>query len=103
MENIKPVRPEDVFKQEEHTIHPSMIRAINLFLTRFDGNQTTITVEELVEQFLKFEPSWTRDMIWDKKQLGFEGLYKASGWDVVYEKPGYNENYTPFFVFKLKK
>lgn len=103
MENIKPVRPEDVFKQEEHTIHPSMIRAINLFLTRFDGKQAIITVEELIDKFLEFESKWTRDMIWKKKQLDFEGLYKDSGWDVIYDKPGYEETYKPFYLFKLKK
>lgn len=102
MENIKPVRPDEVFKQEETVIHPSMIRAINLLLTRFNGQSVTITVDELVEQFMKFEPSYSRLALFDTHQLDFEGLYGEFGWNVVYERPARDENFEPYYTFKPK-
>lgn len=35
--------------------------------------------------------------------LDFEVVYEEAGWDVVYDKPGYNESYGANFTFKAKR
>lgn len=37
-----------------------------------------------------FDPQW----------LDFEPAYREAGWDVIYDRPGYNEDYEPTWTFK---
>lgn len=100
---VKPISPQDLRGQVEHAIHPSMIRAVNVLLTRFDGYSLTLTQEEIIEKFLELEPTISEDEIFQKKWLDFEGMYRREGWSVVYDKPGYNESYRPYYTFMLAK
>lgn len=103
MEEIKPITPEELMKSFDSLIHPSMIKTINLLLSRFNGYSVRFTEQELIDQFLIFEPSYDRSRIFDERHLEFEGLYIRAGWIVESERPGFDESFEPFYIFKIKK
>lgn len=103
MEIVKPVSPDQLANQDEHDIHPSMIRAINILLSRFDGYSLNLTQREIVEKFLNLEPNMKRSDVFDNNYLDFIGIYRRAGWDIVYDRPGYNESYEPNYTFKKSK
>jgi len=53
-------------------------------------------VSALVKRGLK------RHEIFDQELLDFEPHYRKAGWEVDYDKPGYNESYEPTFTFTSK-
>lgn len=97
--NVEPVGPNDIII--EHVIHPSMIRAVNMLLSRFNGKSLTLKEKEIVTKFLELEPDISRDVIFDNHWLDFEGIYIRKGWKVSYDRPGYDENYDPYYIFSV--
>lgn len=53
-------------------------------------------VQKLVARGLK------RSDIFENHWLDFEDAYRASGWGVEYDKPGFNETYQARFIFSPK-
>lgn len=66
------------------------------------GSSATILQEDVVAGILKNNPD-SRDRILDEGWLDFEDAYRKLGWSVKYDKPGYCESYSAFWVFKPKK
>ena len=46
-------------------------------------------------------PTYVIDSVNNLIKLKWDG--REAGWDVVYDKPGYCEDYKAFFIFKEKK
>ncbi len=44
-----------------------------------------------------------RKQLFEKGWLDVEPIFKKAGWDVEYDKPGYNESYPATFKFSRKK
>lgn len=42
------------------------------------------------------------DEVFKKGWLNVEYLFRAAGWEVQYDKPGYNETYEAYFTFSKK-
>jgi hypothetical protein len=40
--------------------------------------------------------------MFNKHWFDIEDIYRKAGWAVEFDKPGYNESYESFFVFKKK-
>jgi hypothetical protein len=45
----------------------------------------------------------TRDEIFDNHWMDVEALYRENGWGVKYDRPAYNEDYEPMFIFTATK
>ena len=45
----------------------------------------------------------TRQQVFNQRLLDVEQTYRAAGWTVVYDKPGYNEDYEAYFLFTKKQ
>lgn len=80
--------------------HPAMIEVVNELLRKyFDGHQAVIRQEEIKEMFIKRTPEYDSHRMFAEKLMDIEQFYRAAGWKVVYEKPGYNERGQAFFTF----
>jgi len=44
----------------------------------------------------------TRQGMYDKGWMDVEDAYRKAGWDVDFDKPGYNETYEANFTFSKK-
>lgn len=94
---IKPISPDELI-----VIVPDyVITAFNKLLQRkWDGVSVVITVDEAYKAIraecgraTKIETRW----------LNIEPLYRAEGWDVSYEKTGFNDASPDFFTFKKRR
>ena len=71
------------------------------------SNSVSFTQEELINALFskKGIPSTNtsfRQRIFENHWLDFESIYEEAGWRVVYDRPGYNENYEASFKFTMK-
>ena len=58
---------------------------------------TVITQKEVVR--LLVAKGVSRHKIFEEHYLDFEGAYRKKGWEVYYDKPGYNETYDAYWRF----
>ena len=94
----KPITPEEVKK----TVPSRVILAFNqLIAERWDGYSSTIPQKEAVQRIIDI-CAVTRDFIFEKGYLDVESIFQEAGWEVAYDKPGWDENYEPFFRFRKK-
>ena len=100
---IEPIRPSDVKK----IIPDFVIEAVNqLIKEKWDGYKAVILQDEIMDVISSDDPDNdkpSRREVFDKGWLDFETLYREKGWNVEYDKPGYNEFYNAKFIFKSKK
>ena len=45
----------------------------------------------------------TRSQIFERGWLDVEDAYRAKGWKVDFDKPGFNESYEAYFTFEAKR
>lgn len=105
---MKPFTPDEALTCKIDAIPGFVIQAVNeLLAQRFDGGSCIIKQEEVIEraqgiaQASDAPEDWSnRRSFYDKHWLDFEGVYCQFGWKVTYDKPGYCENYDPYFKFE---
>lgn len=91
---IRPIGPKDVKK----VIPEFVIEAVNeLINEKYTDGRFIIRQGEIKER-IRSKTSQDFNYAW----LDFESIYRAEGWKVEYDKPGYNENYEAFFAFSPK-
>lgn len=94
-----PIRPDDVAELKGAGIPDGVFDAFNEFIAeRMSGGSATVMQDEVaaraaaktgVDQAELFRRGW----------LDVESSYRAQGWHVEYDKPGYNESYRASFRF----
>lgn len=94
MEIIKPEDMKDRIPEEIITVFNDLIRR------NFSGHIAVVKQEEVVEELYE-RYGMDRKKIFKEHLLDVEDIY-GEYWDVVYDKPGYNESYDAFFEFKIK-
>lgn len=98
MSNVLPIRPEDIAKEKESAFPDAVLASFNQLITeKFSGGSATIKQEDVVK--LMVSKGLDHREIFDRGWLNVEGVYRASGWKVEYDKPGYNEDYPATFTF----
>jgi hypothetical protein len=71
------------------------------------SNSASFTQQELVNSLyskkgIPLADDSFRQRIFLDHWLDFESIYEEAGWRVVYDRPGYNENYEASFKFTMK-
>lgn len=100
---MRPLTPDEVDEAKTESIPDFVIGAVNNLLKKY-GSSAEITQDEIIDEIMvQATPETTRREIFDKKWLDFEPVFRAVGWEVVYDKPGYNETYEPSFKFRRSK
>lgn len=104
----KPLRPEDITEAKRAAVPDEVIEAFNeLIAEDWSGTCATVSQDEVVERILsklaEAGLDLTRDELFDKGWLDVEDIYRDDGWDVYYDKPGYNETYPATFRFSKPK
>ena len=103
MSKVKPIRPDEV-PTTNQLIPSTVIEVFNeLIATRFDPENGRAIVKQNDVLALLYSRDYSREEIFKNNWLDVEGLYRAEGWEVEYDKPGYNEDYGAFFVFRRPK
>jgi hypothetical protein len=94
-----PVTPKTLSEVLIREIDPIMVESVNALLARKAGSSPshiTFTVKEVIAEYQKRAGKAPSD-----DDLNFEPLYKDA-WNVTYDRPGYDESYDAFWVFKAR-
>lgn len=98
---VKPFSPDEAKEAHVHSIPDEVIETVNQLLGEkfFSLNQTVIIYQGEVIAAVVARGLSEKDLF-DKHWLDFESVYEKQGWTVVYDKPGYNESYRPYWEFR---
>jgi hypothetical protein len=101
----KPIRPEDVPAAKRQVFPDEVFQAFNeLIALRLTGGVATVRQDEVVTRIMELmnDENLKRQDIFDNGWLNVEEAYRAEGWSVYYDKPGYSETYAATFKFRKK-
>ena len=108
--NIKPIKPTDVFDEKLKTIPDAMIDAVNKMIAlKWNGEFAIIKKDELLKKYFEIagldndRPNTER--LYEKHSLDFEEAYRREGWDVYYNYPipsAGDSDFEPFYKFTIK-
>ena len=102
---VKPISPDEVINKKKKLLPDGVIEAFNeLIAKNWDGNQSVIDQDDVVNLICEkvgdgMGNSAPRRLVFDNNWLNVEEIYEAQGWEVEYDKPGYNEVYSASFIF----
>ena len=102
---IAPIRPEEVVdaKIRLGVIPEQVIEVFNTLIAKhMSGSSARVPQNEVIAMIIS-RLNCSRDSIFTSRYLDVEDVYRASGWSVYYDKPGYNESYDAYFEFKKPK
>lgn len=95
----KPITPDDVTLKKAELIPDGVIEAFNqLIAEHWNGKRSSFTLGQAyarAEQILGYKPK--------SHHMDVEPIYRANGWSVKYDSPGYNETGPATFTFARKK
>lgn len=93
-----PIEPKALLKGKEFP--EEVFEVFNaLILEKWDGNCSVILQEEAAKRIAK-ALKIPFPQVFERRLLDVEPAYRARGWRVEYDKPGYCETYSAFFTFK---
>jgi len=100
---MKPLSPDELKLRAADALPDFVIESVNECLMRAAGSgkrSITVMQDDIIDELLKRGPAkLTRTEIFERKLLDFEQAFRNVGWEVTYDKPGYNETGRAFFVF----
>lgn len=99
---IQPITPGEVGRQRTQDLPDEVFEVFNsLIAQNFDGGSAKVMQEDAVDALV--DKGFTEEEIFEKDLLDVELAYRAAGWKVEYDKPGYNETYDAFFTFRARR
>lgn len=100
---IKPITPREASRGKLTSIPSEVYESFNeLIQKNLQGNQAVVTQNEVVALICNKMKIKSRQQIFDNNWLDVEPRYEEAGWEVVFDKPGYNETYDASFTFTCK-
>lgn len=98
---IKPISPDEVVSKKLGSIPEEVIDAFNeAIVMSWDGKVSTFTQDYIIAKICEKNSEISREHIFACRWLDVELIYENCGWNITYDKPGYNETYPATFTFK---
>jgi len=103
MMKTKPITPAEVEQlRAERVIPQEVFEAFNeLIAEAWDGKEAVVDQDKIVRRIAGMLATTTEEVCL-RHWLDVEPLYQAVGWDVAYDKPGYNETCPATFTFRRR-
>lgn len=100
MNKVKPISPSEATARKKGEIPPFVIEVFNALIAENlrEGGTATFRQEEAEARIRKHLSEGEQ---FPTRWLDVEPLYRNEGWEVEYDKPGYNENYPATFTFTI--
>jgi hypothetical protein len=96
----KPINPREINKLKVTNIPGEVFDAFNEMIRKnWSGNSATFKQGDVARLARKLLPKTQRDKLFTEKWMDVEGAYRSEGWQVTYDKPGYNEDYDATYTF----
>lgn len=99
-----PVSPKEITKLKKTSIPEPVFEVINKLIAKYwNGFSATIKQKDIVWALINTIQGSTSDSIRENGWLNFEDCYRAEGWQIEYDRPGYNETYDAEYTFSKRK
>jgi hypothetical protein len=99
----KPITPHEVVDAKAKAMPDEVIEVFNeLIAKNWNGHQAVIKKGEAVSAIIAALDLEGNREIYDNNWLDVEDIFRKAGWDVKYDKPGYNETYEGYYTFQKK-
>jgi len=96
-----PMAPSELGAWQTQEFPEAVWTAFNtLIARRWNGSAATFRQDDVVKAIVEASDTLTSDVIRERGYLNVEEAYRAKGWRVTYDKPGFNESYHPTFTFR---
>jgi len=99
---IRPIDPNKVQEAKSALLPDAVVGSFNELIAEkwSAGTQSaSFTQDEVIDRILVKMKGVTRHQLFERNLLDVEPKYRAEGWVVEYDKPGYNESYKATFTF----
>ncbi len=95
----KPISPSQVGAAKASVFPSEVVDVFNHLITTYcvNGSSTFKQVDAI--DLIRARLRVSRAKIMSNGWLNIEDLYRSVGWQVTYDKPGYNESYPATFTF----
>jgi len=98
-EMANPITPDEAAAHKAAVLPEGVIEEFNdLIALAFDGRTATVMQDDVAEA-VAGRLGISVNEVFDRHLLDVEPVYRAAGWEVQYDKPGFNESYRPYFKF----
>lgn len=95
---VKPIKPSEAVKEKKAKFPDAVLEAFNeLIAKNLVGCSSVVKQKDVMK--LMVAKGLSCKEIYENGYLNVEDVYRKAGWRVVYDKPGYDENYDAFFEF----
>lgn len=105
--SVRPISPRDIADQKRHDLPDQVVACWNRLIARhFSATVSAVRQDEALDELMAFVPEGhlqPRKYIVDQGWLDVEPMYRARGWEVEYDRPGYNESYPAVFRFRAAR
>jgi len=94
-----PIRPEDVTAAKAAALPDEVTDVFNELIAEAWDGRSAIVMQDDAAEAISERLGISHQEIYDRHLLDVESVYRAAGWGVTYDKPGFNETYRPYFTF----
>lgn len=102
--SIKPLTPAEVAYKTANAIPDFVISVVNdLLVKKYRAGVATLYQQEVVDQLRATRAGLTKEEIYDNGYLDFEPIFSKQGWSVGYHKPGWDEDFEPYWIFVAQR
>lgn len=95
---IKPIKPSEIAEGKASVIPDYVFDVFNREISKAYADGRSVVVQNAVVDAL-VKRGHDRNAVFNCGWLNVEESYRAAGWDVEYDKPGYNESGEAKFTF----
>lgn len=100
---VSPITPAEALSLKERLLPDEVIGAWNeLIATNLTNGVSTVYQSEAEDKLRMLSCLPSDQSVLDMGWLDIEDIYRAAGWKVFYDKPGYNESYEATYKFSKK-
>jgi len=97
---IEPIKPSEVVEVKKKMLPYEVIECFNeLIAEKWNGQSATIKQTEAANRIAE-QMGVDTQHLYDRGYMDIEDIFRAAGWVVEYDKPGYNETYPAAFEFR---
>lgn len=99
-----PIRPEDVAREKNAQLPDGVIDAFNELIARhYVNGRSSFRQRDVTDLLEERGVVSSREEIFERGLLHVEAVYQGAGWNVEYDKPGWNESYPAVFTFTWRR
>ncbi len=100
---MKPITPDEASAWSMRSIPDVVIDEFNKIITEELRSGAAVVRQRDIARRISARMGVPVSRIYAEGWLDVEDAFRAAGWTVEYDKPGYNESYDPTFKFSRKR